>query len=309
MKLLDGRRLVIAYNPNSTGALSVKKAVFDRLDQAGYHYETIEVKQAPLADNVARLALLIQPNDTILSAAGDGSAHAIFHSVLMANQPGVQLGFLAFGNFNDVPHTFTSLKNSLRDPVAFLEHATPETVWPLNISIDDKPLRNALLYVTVGWTAQAAARFDDPKIRQNLTKGGGGLLKSLWRLGWYYLKTRHTSGLPTFRYMGKSYQKTDLMFANGPVVARLFRTGKTYYKQNNFLYRALNVRSVVKNIPFFITSLLGHMKGEAVSEVMIDFDAPFTGFIQCDGEVVTLNSVGRIEVKKATESLMILATH
>src|SRR5690606_31962225 len=124
-------------------------------------------------------------SDIILSAAGDGSAHATAHAVMAANQPDVELGFLAYGNFNDLPNTFNS-KSSLRDPVTFLEQASPQDIWPLNVSVNGKSLRSALLYATVGWTAGAAGQFDNPNVRHSITHGGAGIMKSLWRSGLYY---------------------------------------------------------------------------------------------------------------------------
>lgn len=304
---LTNRRLVIAHNPNSSRASAVQTDVFGRLVAAGYEYETIEVQQASLASNVARLTPLIRPGDIILSAAGDGSAHAVFHTVLAANQPGVELGFLAYGNFNDIPNTFNS-NASLRDPVKFLEQARPETAYPLVVTIDGTPLRSALLYVTLGWTAQAAGQFDDPAVRQKLVGGGGGLLKSLWRLGWYYLKTRKSSLLPSFTYERKEYQKTDLLFANGPVVARLFKSGKPYYRDHVFLFRMLDVRRLLTNIPFLSSGLFGRMKGDERSRVTASFTAPLTARIQCDGEVVELKNVATVEVAKATRPLALLVT-
>lgn len=301
------RRLVIAHNPHSSRASAVKELVFDRLDSAGYAYETIEVQQAHLDDNVARLAPFIQAGDIVLAAGGDGSAHAVFHTVLAANQPGVELGFLAFGNFNDIPNAFNT-KQTLRDPVAFLEQATAQEVWPLNVVVDSKPLRSALLYASAGWTAQAANRFDDPIVRRKLRRGGAGLLKSLLRLGWYYLQTRHKSILPLFRYNGTVQKKTDLIFANGPTVARLFRSGKNYYAQPTFLFRMLNVRWLLPNVPFLVSGLMGRMKGEERSVAVVDFEEPSSVPLQCDGEVVVLEGVRRIAAEKAASPLHVLMT-
>lgn len=306
--ILQGRRLVIAHNPHSSRAADVQTQVFDRLDHAGYAYDTIEVQQAHLTDNVTRLAPQIKPNDIILSAAGDGSAHAVFHTVVAANQPGTLLGFLAFGNFNDIPHTFNDVE-SLRDPVDFLERCRPEKVWPLEVLVDDMPLRNALLYVTIGWTAQAASQFDNPDVRSKITHGGAGVYKSIWRLGLYYLKTRRSSVLPAFMQNDVSYKKTtDLIFANGPTVARLFRSGKRYYRENVFLYRKLDVRRLISNMPFLVSGLLGHMKGEEITDAFITFDIPSKAPIQCDGEVVLLENSSSIWVRKANAPLIILAT-
>src|SRR5690606_17312274 len=167
------------------------------------------------------------------------------------------LGFLAYGNFNDLPHTFTD-KGSLRDPVALLEMARTETIYPLNVHVDGKPLRSALLYATVGWTARAASQFDDPSVRGKLRRGGAGLTKSLWRLLLYYYKSRRLSVLPPFRYNQVAYSdRTDVIFANGPAVARLFRSGKRFYLGSTFLFRMLDVRKLVANTPFLAAGLLG----------------------------------------------------
>ena len=305
--IFKNRRLVISHNPHSSRASEVQEQVFDRLDAAGYTYGVIEVQQAHLDDNVARLAPLIRPGDIILSAAGDGSAHATAHAVMAANQPGVELGFLAFGNFNDLPNTFNS-QETLRDPVAFLEQASVQEIWPLQVTVNDTPLRSALLYATVGWTASAAARFDDPTVRHTITHGGAGIIKSLWRTGWYYLQSRRDSVLPPLTYNGARYTATDLLFANGPAVARLFKTGKRYYAEPMFLFRILNVRWLLPNIPFLIAGLFGRMNGEKVPEAVIEFDQPLSAQLQCDGEVVQLTDATRVDVKKSAQPLMILIT-
>lgn len=305
--IYKGRRLVISHNPHSSRASEVQQHVFDRLDAAGYAYTAIEVQQAHLDDNIARLAPLIRPGDIVLSAAGDGSAHATAHAVMAASQPGVELGFLAYGNFNDLPNTLNS-KATLRDPVAFLEQATPKDIWPIHVSVDDTPLRSALLYASIGWTASAASQFDDPKIRYAITNGEAGVLRSLWRTSLYYLKTRHHSNLPPLQYEGKTYKVTDLLFANGLTVARLFKTGQRYFEQPVFLFRMLNVRWVLPNVPFLLAGLLGSMSGQKVSSAVVDFEQPMSGLLQCDGEVVQLEGVGRVEVKKATQPLTVLAT-
>ncbi len=302
------RRLVVAHNPHSSRASEVESKVFDRLNVAGYVYETIEVRQAHLNDNVARLAPLIRPGDIVLSAAGDGSAHAVFHTILAAGQPGVELGFLGFGNFNDMPNTFNT-KETLRDPVLFLEQAKSEEAYPITVFANKKPVRSALLYATIGWTARAANQFDDPKVRHSITHGGAGIIKSLARVGWYYLRSRRGSVLPPFKKGDEQHSKTtDVLFANGPMVARIIRSGTQYYQQKVFLYRALDVRGIIKNIPFLLASLFGKMKGEETAVVTLEFAQPSPIPLQCDGEVVELENVSAFEVRKADVPLRILVT-
>lgn len=301
------RRLVVAHNPNSSRAALVEQYVFKRLRDAGIAYDAIEVQQASLEDNVSRLAPLIQKDDIILSAAGDGSAHALFHAVLAANQPGVEIGFLAFGNFNDLPHAFNT-KATLQDPVMFLKNARPEEVWPLQVEKNGALLRNALLYSSVGWTANAAAEFDRPEVRHRITHGGAGLLRSLPRLGVYYLKSRNRSLLPSFRYNEKEYQKTDVIVSNGPTVARLFRSGKQYYLGESFLLTMLDVRSLIKNIPFLVSGFIGKMKGIETSTALLEFASPANLTLQCDGEVVELKDVNTLSIKKVRTPITVLRT-
>lgn len=307
MKQDSSRRLVIAHNPHSARAKTVQSQVFDRLDEAGYLYETIEVQQAHLDDNVARLAPLIRPNDIVLSAAGDGSAHAVAHTIIKANQPGVWLGFLAFGNFNDVANTFNG-KQSLVDPVSLLESSKPEEIKPLSIIVDDVKLRNALLYFTLGWTAKAANRFDDPKLRHKIKHGGAGLVKSLWHLGWYYLQTRRDSQVLDFKLDGNKYSGTDIIVANGPTVARLFKTGQHYYRRDDFLFKVLNVRWLLPNVPFLLSGLIGKMKGQKMQKAELMFMSPTEVTVQCDGEVVNLKNTTKIEVIKSDQSITVLSS-
>lgn len=305
---INNRRLVIAYNPHSSRAAVVQTMVFDRLDAAGYQYDRLEVLQASLENNVARLVPQIQPHDLILSAAGDGSAHAVAHAVLAATQPGVELGFLAFGNFNDIPRSFNT-RRSLRDPVAFLARAHAETLYPLSIGVNGVHVRHALLYATFGWTAQAAQRFDDPVLRRQLQTGKVGTVRNLWRLGLYYLSSRRHSYIPAFTQTGQPHRHvTDLLCVNGQVVAGLFRTGKKYYQTPQFLYKRLNVAWLIINLPFLLLGLIGRMPGRAtVAEKMI-FPVPAIVPAQCDGEVVELQHVSRLEITKSAAPLHILTT-
>lgn len=308
MSMLEtGRRIVIAHNPHSSRAADVTARVFERLNEAGIPYETIEVRQAHLDENVFRIAPLIQPGDIILSAAGDGSAHAVAHSVMAANKPDTVLGFLAYGNFNDLPNTFNS-KQTLQDPVDFLRQARPQSIWPLDVFVNGERVRSALLYSTVGWTAAAAGQFDDPKIRHRITHGGAGVVPSLIRTGVFYFSTRKASRLPCVEYNGVMYRQTDLLFANGPLLARLFRTGKHFYETPVFLFRMLNVRWLLPNIPFLISGLIGRIRGEEVPQATVRFSEPFDMKLQCDGEVIQLRTVTSIEVKKTAGPLSVLTT-
>lgn len=305
---LDGHRLVIAHNPHSSRARSVQSLVFKRLDDAGYDYTIIEVRQASLADNVDRLRHEIKSDDVIICASGDGSAHAVAHSILASDQPNVKVGFLAFGNFNDMARTFTDRAHQ-RDPVAMLQSFRHVELFPLSIFADGQFIRHAMLYATFGWTARAAARFDQPTVRQKITNGGAGLMKNIWRLGIFYMQSRRDHFLPEFKYQGVLQARTtDILCVNGPSLARVFRSTGRYHQTGKFLYKRLDVSRLLANVPFLVSAVCGHLPGEPISEFDCRFAQSIDLPLQCDGEVVELHDVSRITVSKSKLTLSVMAT-
>jgi len=302
-----GTRLVIAHNPRSSRQKQVGEKVFARLDAAGYHYEKLEVLQAPLAENIAHLAPQIHAGDVIICAAGDGSAHAVMNSVIASQKPDVTLGFLAFGNFNDLPHTMNS-RASLQDPVTLLRDGNVKLARSLDVTTDGKHLRYALLYVTLGWTAKAAAHFDQSGVRERSHRGKTGLARSLVALGMFYLKSRKNSLLPEFKIDNKIYHQTDILIANSTHIARLFHTRTRYYLTGKFLVRTLDVRTLLTNAGFLLSGLFTHISGNKHRELVIDFDTKSSVTLQCDGEVVELSDCRQLRIDKSKQQLAILTT-
>ncbi len=75
------------------------------------------------------------------------------------------------------------------DPARLLgEHVEIVDVHPLEVSVNDEHHRYALLYATLGWTARAAALFDDPETRRTLQQGRAGLLSSLLKIAPMYFQ-------------------------------------------------------------------------------------------------------------------------
>ena len=304
---LDGRRLVIAYNPHSSRASRVHEHVFHRLDEAGFSYEKVEVLQASLQENIDHILPEIRDKDIIISTAGDGSAHAVANAVIASGRD-VSIGFLAYGNFNDLAHTFNT-RFSRTDPVAFLESAYEQEMAPLDIYVNKKIVRHALLYSTFGWTAQAADEFNKSGARQSLQTGGAGILRSVFRLATFYSKTRRHSRLPEMMLDGeKRSGLTDVLCVNGSHLARLFRTAHKYYNQKVFLVRTLDVTGLIKNVGFLTSSVLGHMRGQKRHAIEMVFNEPSAIPMQCDGEVSNLEDVKTILVSKSTNFIKILTT-
>lgn len=304
---LDGRRLVVAFNPHSSRASRVHENVFYRLDEAGFKYQKIEVLQASLEDNVRHIVPQLRPGDVILSTAGDGSAHAVANAVI-ASKLKVSVGFLAYGNFNDLAHTFNT-RFTRTDPIALLESAHEQDMAPLDIYVNKKIVRHALLYSTFGWTAQAADEFNKSGARQSLQTGGAGIMRSVVRLAAFYKKSRRDGRLPAMTLNGQPENKlTDVLCVNGSHLARVFRTAQKYYNQNVFLVKTLDVTGLIKNVGFLTQSTLGRMSGDKHQSIEMAFDRPSVVPMQCDGEVVELQNVEKILVSKSTDFIRVLTT-
>lgn len=312
MKTNSSERLVVIHNTNSSHATNVQRGVFDRLSAAGLTYERFLTPSSQPADNIDAVANFVRPGDRVLSAAGDGTANAVANGLLMADLAGVTVGFLGYGNFNDMSHTFNS-RSAQRNPLPMLNTTETTTVQPLDVLVNDELWRRAMLYTTLGWTALAAHEFDNPKTRERLQHGGANILSSLARLGLMYFKTRHDSALPSFtREDGSHYDTlTDVLAVNGPIMAKIIRSGQHKYAEPEFLRRDLDVSGLVKNTPFLIASGLGHMSGTTVQSDTFYFDAPSSLPIQLDGEFSQLDDVSTLAIRKSPDSptLQVMTTH
>jgi len=304
-------RLVIVYNTKSSHADKVQADVFDRLDGAGLTYARYLTPSSNPEDTIDAVANLAEEGDIFLSAAGDGTANAVGNGLLLASQANVKVGFLAYGNFNDTAATFHS-RRARRNPLALLEATGTTTLRPLEITKDDEHWRYALLYATLGWTALAAHEFDDPKTRERLQHGGANIVSSLARLGLFYFKNRHDSYLPPFERRDGSYHDnlTDVLAVNGPIMAKIIRSGKNKYTDADFLSRDLDVSGLIKNTPFLAASGCNAMPGSlAVSDTLL-FDTPSSIPIQLDGEFTQLENVSKLQIRKSPKlpTLQVITT-
>jgi diacylglycerol kinase family enzyme len=312
MKTNTAERLVVIHNTNSSHAANVQRGVFDRLDAAGLTYERFLTPSPQPVDNIDAIAHFVRAGDRVLSAGGDGTANAVANGLLEANLPGVTAGFLGYGNFDDMSHTFDS-RSAQRNPLRLLNTTETTTVQPLDVIVNDELWRRAMLYTTLGWTALAAHEFDDPKTREQLQHGGANILSSLARLGLMYFKTRHESALPPFsREDGSRYDSlTDVLAVNGPIMAKIIRSGQRKYAEPDFLHRDLDVSGLVKNVPFLAASGLGRMPGTPVTSDTLYFDAPSTIPVQLDGEFSQLHGVSTLSIRKSPNSpaLRVMTNH
>jgi len=284
------RRLVVIHNPNSTDARHVRHGVFDRLVEAGESFETIQTRYTTTQANTNDIAEQLRDGDTVISAAGDGTASQVANAVL---QSGVdaEIGFLPYGNFNDLALTHMRPKDSVID----LLHADTAELQPLAVYLDGQLWRYAPGYLTIGWTAIAAGQFDDLTSRGALSAAPRSLklIRSIAQLADSYAKHRNTH-LPPFEtteYTHNDGRVTDILAINSPRVAHIVRSDRAFYDGPTFGYKEVDISKVLPNLAFGAQALAGHAALAPVSDVSIRFDSPAHGLpVQTEGEFARVNT-------------------
>jgi diacylglycerol kinase family enzyme len=261
---IPDERVIVIRNPVSSYGYKVQHDVVDRLIEGGVTKEQLVNFCTPSADSgetIEKLSEIIRPGDNVIVAAGDGTGNVGVNAIMQADKDGSRIGFLSYGNFSDMAATFTGPR-AQRDPIRLLTSSHTIDVRPLNVIKNGDHYRYALLYANLGWTAQAAAAFDDPDIRQALQRGETSLADNLFRFAKIYFKTRSTAELPAFRLNDDEVphtKVTDVLAVNGPIMGRIIRSGKIYYDGDTFFSCEMDVSSFTPNIPFLGRSALNMM--------------------------------------------------
>lgn len=302
-------RVVVIRNSESSHADRVQDEVMRPLQGLGLSVgQLVEfpVPSTDFSESVERLAEILEPGDRVISPAGDGTASLAVNAAILARSEDVRLGFLPYGNFNDVAATFTS-RATQRNPATLLTSPHVVEAKPLQVLKDGLSHRYALLYANVGWTAQAAALFDDPSVRRALQSGRTGLPANMARLARTYFAQRATAALPEFRKDNKPEvhaSTTDILAVNGPIMGRVIRSARRYYGEDVYLSSELDVSTLHRNMQFLGRSALNlclktHLKlpGDEVSQMELDFRSSAMVSLQVDGEY-ELVEVSRLQFAK-----------
>ena len=171
------KRLVIVYNSRSSHYKSVEADVIEPARHLrGWMVARYEVLKVGVDENVRRLAKILQDDDLVIAAGGDGTATIAVNGVLVSPAKNVRLGVAGYGNFNDVANCFGDMR--FEDII----NGSAKEVWPLRCLVDGKHWRFAMCYITVGMFAEACSVFDQPKTRKALQKKRKRILYSLFSL-------------------------------------------------------------------------------------------------------------------------------
>lgn len=103
MHMAEFTRIVVIYNPKSTGATRERSLRFQRRAQKylGIPVEIVATLHRGHAEELAKSYAEADDNTMIISCSGDGGYHEVVNGVLTSKKPGAVLGLLPGGNAND----------------------------------------------------------------------------------------------------------------------------------------------------------------------------------------------------------------
>ena len=310
-------RLILVINPRSSGFSMVQKKIISHLDEV--HFEknqliTFEVQPTSPLENARELAKGLQDNDIILVAGGDGTAHIASNAAAFSGKK-IKIKYTGFGNFNDYAHSFS--KNSGKSAVkAIKTQKVVAKIRPLEIRVNGDFFRYAPLYATVGLTAEMADIFEGKRLRKALKKvrnRNSRLILSLLAATRFYFKNRKKSILKIseIEIQGEKLNSipkktTDLVFMNGPRMARIMRSKINKTDSENFGFTAMNSGDFRANLPFLLRGIFGKIPLKRTKSAKIIFQKPAKITIQIEGEVQILKNVETLEVRISKEKIEIL---
>lgn len=303
-------RLVVIHNPNSSRARKVGCEVLGELNKAGVAFIPFETRSPKTEDNIADMRDVLREGDTVIVAAGDGTAMQSGNAILRNDFKHTKLGLLPYGNFNNLASIYGLTADSL---LTATETDTLPTLplHPITIEADGKYYRDALAYVTAGWTARAAREFSEPNTREAVTVTPDviKLTKSLFQLAINYFAHRKEY-LPPFHTSQSELVRqtvTDILAINNPVMGSIIRSEMPYGNiANTFGYHELDVSSLTKNIPWGIKALSGHTPSTPAEKMTLHFEQPSTVPIQSEGEFFNLTANEVTLTKDPSRRLTIL---
>ncbi len=302
------RRLILIYNPRSSHFLQVKKDVIDKLrGLKGWMIGKYEVADTDVDDNASRLAKLLQDDDLVIAAGGDGTANIAVNGIMQADCRGIKLGVFGYGNFNDTARTFG--KPTIED---ILNNKAVE-IWPLECKINGRHWRYAICYFTIGMFAEACEVFDHPKTRKSLRKGKKSILYSVRVLAsWWFKERKRRHFMPEFN-LGNSSDEyvssrgaSDYLALNGKTAARMMKGGKYFLQKDEFLSTTGTLTKFWRLILFMMRSILKQVPGTESDYDKLVFKKPSKMMFQAEGEYKMISDVLVVEIKKSTKPLLVI---
>ena len=300
------QRLVLVYNPRSSGFKQVEDEVIAPLrQQKNLTLLKFTVQPTNVDDNAAHLARILRAGDLVLAAGGDGTATIALNGVVQAEPP-IYLAVLGYGNFNDFARTLGRYDFAYVAKHFFQADARAKTptrpLYPLEIRVNGQHWRYAASYLTVGLFAESTQVFDQPAVRKFLQKHGKNLFFSVWALARWYFQNRKREFIPAGKLNGRPLKPgtTDLLMVSSKSVAKVMRGGRAYLDPQNFWLSTARLGSFWRLVWFMLRSILHRLPGQATNVAQLEFAQPVSLELQAEGEYQKFTEVRKIEVRKVS---------
>lgn len=299
------KRILVVYNPRSSRYDSVKQEVLNKTTKlSGYLVGKYEIENTDIESNIKKLAKIIKKDDLIITAGGDATSLIATNAILKSGKE-AKIAVLPYGNFNDLSRTLGIRKF---DEI-FSSHAKAIKYYPLEIRADNKMIRYATCYVTIGMTAESVKIYDEPQMRQKLKTSFGRKVVSYIVIAKWYFKNRYRKVfLPNFKLNGEKVpaKTSDYIAVNGRYLARVMRGGKHYLDPNSFSSNTYRLISFCRLFKMMATSILCQVPGSSTHDDILEFDHPANITLQAEGESISLEKIRTIEIKKAKQYLKVI---
>ena len=300
------KNITLVVNPRSSGFELIKKKILPFLDDGYFEkgsFKTFEIQPTSPMENASEMAKGLKDGDIILVAGGDGTAHIAANAAAISGKKNIKIKFTGFGNFNDYAHSFS--RNNGKAAIRALE----------TLKVQAK-IRYAPLYATVGLTAEMAEIFEGRRNRKGLKKVHNRnmrLILSLYAATRFYFKhcNNHILDISKIKigekdFLGIPQNPTDIVFMNGPRMARIMRSSINKKDSDNFDFGVLDSARLVRNSPFLVKGFFGKIPLKRADRVEIAFRKPQNIVIQIEGEVCKIKKVQTIEAKISDKIIEIL---
>ena len=294
------QRLVLVYNPRSSGFKTVEDEVITPLRQLkNLTLLKYAVRPTNVDDNATQLSTLLHDGDLVLVAGGDGTATIALNGVVLSKKS-VRLAVLGYGNFNDFARTLGRYDFDYVLQHYFAADAPTRQLYPLDIRVNGEHWRYAASYLTIGLFAESTQVFDQPEVRTFLQKHGKNLFFSVLMLARWYFTNRRREFIPQFKLNGQvvAPHTTDLMAVSSKSVAKVMRGVKAYLSPDDFLLTTARLGSFWRLIGFMLRSMFYRLPGQMTKTATLQFARPAQIELQAEGEYQKFSNVKTIEINK-----------
>lgn len=302
------KKLILVYNERSSQHGRINEEVLVPVrNLRGWLVGKYAIKPTNFNDNVESLAKLVEDDDLMIVAGGDGTATMAMNAALKSGKD-VTLAILGYGNFNDVAMTLG--EENLEKVMTDYEAGKLREFYPLEVKVNEGLWRYAPCYYTMGLLAEATTIMEDEKVRGKLRTGKRKSGFSLRMAVKWYLKHHRKMKLPEGTINGVSMPKraTDYLAVISPRMAEIMEGGEWWREQRGFGSSVQSLGGFWRMVRFGLKSVFKGTPLEDTERDVIEFVQPSEVMMQVGGEYEKMESVNKVEVTRAEKSLKVVTS-